>query len=76
MVRVQRLTGMRRSELLGLSAEIIDRSDPEWWVYRPRRHKTSHHGKPRVISIGPKAIAILAPRLLRAGTGRLLPDQA
>jgi len=43
----------------------IDRSS-ELWEYRPPTHKTEHHGRDRVIIIGPKAQAILMPYLLRA----------
>ncbi len=33
------------------------------WLYRPPRHKTTWRGKPRLIAIGPSAIAILKPSL-------------
>ncbi len=33
------------------------------WAYRPRRHKTAHHGKGRVILIGPRAQKVLEPLL-------------
>ena len=33
------------------------------WVYRPRRHKTAHHGKDRAILIGPRAQEVLRPFL-------------
>ena len=36
----------------------IDRSK-ECWVYQPCRHKNEHHGKDRLICIGPQAQAIL-----------------
>jgi integrase len=42
----------------------IERSG-EIWVYTPEHHKTEHHGKSRVIPIGPKAQAILTPYLDR-----------
>ena len=35
------------------------------WRYRPESHKTEHHGRGRVIAIGPKAQDILRPYLLR-----------
>lgn len=35
------------------------------WKYEPERHKTEHHGKERVIFIGPKAQEVLSPYLLR-----------
>ena len=42
----------------------IDRSG-EVWVYRPASHKTMHHGRERVIPLGPKARVILEPFLGR-----------
>jgi integrase len=70
MVRVQRLTGMRPGELVALRGDRIDRSE-EVWSYRPARWKTEHHGRHRVIFLGPKAQAILASYLLTAGDGYL-----
>ncbi len=71
MVRVQRLTGMRPGEILAMTADEIDRTDSESWVYTPAEHKTAHHEMTRTVIIGPRAIAILAPWLLQAGTGRI-----
>ncbi len=39
MVRVQRLCGCRPGELLAMTVEAIDRSDPSCWEYRPATHK-------------------------------------
>ena len=63
MVRVQRLSGMRPQEVVGLRAVDIDMADPACWTYRPNRHKTEHHGLERVIFLGPRAQAILRPLL-------------
>lgn len=58
MVRIQRLTGCRPGEVCLMRPFDIDRkSNP--WVYRPASHKTEHHGRARVIYIGPKAQDIL-----------------
>jgi integrase len=65
MVRVQRLTGMRPGELVIMRPADIDRSG-DIWVYIPERHKTEHHGKSRVIYVGPKGQAILQPYILKA----------
>lgn len=65
ILRVMLLTGMRPGEACGMRAGEIDRSGPVW-VYRPGSHKTEHHGKGRAIPIGPRAQAILAPRIDRA----------
>ena len=37
--------------------------DEDCWRYRPFHHKTAHHGKDRIIRIGPQAQAWLAPFL-------------
>jgi integrase len=42
----------------------VDRSE-EVWQYRPSRYKTEHHGRGRVIFLGPKAQEVLRPYLLR-----------
>ncbi|HUY33672.1 MAG TPA: site-specific integrase [Pirellulales bacterium] len=64
MVRLQRLTGARPAEVCILRPCDVDRS-AEVWTYRPASHKTQHHGRERVILIGPKAQAILLPYMLR-----------
>lgn len=66
MVELQRLTGMRPGEVCGLRFAEIERAG-EVWVFRPRQHKTAHHGRGRAIPIGPKARAVLAAFLLREG---------
>jgi integrase len=58
MVELQRLTGMRPGEACGLTFGEVDRSG-ELWLYRPTQHKTRHHGKDRVIPLGPRARAVL-----------------
>jgi integrase len=64
MVRFQRLTGCRPGEVCALRPIDVDRS-ADVWVYRPATHKTQHHGKNRLVFIGPKAQEILRPYLLR-----------
>jgi integrase len=59
MVRVQRLTGMRPGEVCAMTVGEIDTSR-ETWIYRPRRHKTSHHGKTRSVPLGPRARLIIS----------------
>jgi integrase len=65
MVRFQRLTGGRPGEVCQIRPCDVDRSS-EVWEYRPQSHKMEHHGRQRVIYIGPKAQAVLLPYLLRA----------
>jgi integrase len=64
MVRLQRLTGMRPAELCILRPMDLDRSS-EVWSYRPESHKTQHHGRERVICIGPQAQGVLLRYLAR-----------
>jgi integrase len=71
MVRVQRLCGCRPQEVVLMRADGIDRTDPECWLYRPDRHKTQHHGRERIIFIGPRAQAIITPFLDEADGGFL-----
>ena len=70
LVRLQRLTGARSGELVSMRGADVDRG-PDVWRYTPARHKTEHHGKRRVIFIGPQAQQILGPYLIKAGTGPL-----
>jgi integrase len=64
MVRFQRLTGCRPGELCQLRPCDVDRSG-DVWQYRPESHKTEHHGRERIIYIGPQAQDVLRPYLLR-----------
>lgn len=64
MVRLQRLTGCRPDEVCRMKPIDIDRRG-EIWIYRPEAHKTQHRGRERLILIGPKGQALLAPYLLR-----------
>ena len=64
MVRLHLLTGMRPDEVCSVRPCDIDRSS-EVWEYTPERHKTQHHGRRRVIYIGPEGQRILTPYLLR-----------
>lgn len=67
MVEIQQLTGMRPGEVCGLSMAEVDRSG-DLWLYRPSQHKAAHHGRQRVIPIGPKAQDAIITFLLRSGT--------
>ena len=64
MVRLQRLTGARPGEICSIRPADVDRSSSVW-LYIPQEHKTEHHGKKRMISIGPRGQAILKPYLDR-----------
>lgn len=75
MVEVQRLTGMRPGEVCRLRAAEV-RRDGDVWEYRPARHKTAHRGKERVVFIGPRAQAVLAPYLGGDPAGYVFSPQA
>ena len=64
MVRVQRLTGCRPAEVCMMRPGDINRSG-DVWEYRPKSHKTQHHGRERVIFIGPQSQAVLLRYLVR-----------
>jgi integrase len=73
MILLQRCTGMRPGELTQMRAEEIDRTG-EIWQYRPRKHKTQHRGKERIILIGPRGQAILLPILADITSGYVFPS--
>jgi len=58
MVELHRVTGMRPAEVCAFRLADVDRTG-EIWRYTPRQHKTAHHGKSRVVLIGPKGQAII-----------------
>ncbi|OJW26883.1 MAG: hypothetical protein BGO49_21420 [Planctomycetales bacterium 71-10] len=62
MVELQRLTGARSGEICIMRTRDVA-IDGDVWTYRPSTHKTEHHGRDRVIHLGPKARAVLAPWL-------------
>jgi integrase len=64
MVRLQVLSGMRSGEVTAMRPCDVDRSGGVW-EYRPQRHKTEHHGKERLILLGPRAQDVLRPFLDR-----------
>lgn len=64
MVRLQLLTGMRPAEVCIVRPGDVETSG-EVWTYTPGHHKTEHHGRGRVVAIGPKGQAVLRKYLLR-----------
>ena len=64
MVRFQRITGCRPAEVCIVRPCDLDRSG-EVWTYQPESHKTEHHGRERIIFVGPKAQAVLLRYLAR-----------
>jgi integrase len=65
MVRLQRLTGARPTEVCTMTPGAVDRTGAVW-EYRLTEHKNAWRGKNRTICIGPQARAVLLPYLLRA----------
>jgi integrase len=70
MVRLQRLTGMRPSEVVSMRGEEIDMAG-EVWLYQPEKHKNAWRGAERTIPLGPKAQEILKPFLGRPASSPL-----
>lgn len=71
-MRMMRACDVHRfeSEDRALPLFDVDGRDPpprelKVWRYIPSRHKTEHHGRKRVVFIGPRAQEILRPYLLR-----------
>lgn len=62
MIRLQWHTGMRPDEVCSLRTGDLDTSG-EVWLYYPLSHKTDHHGKTRIVAIGPEAKKVLKPWL-------------
>lgn len=75
LVETLRHTGMRPQDVCLLRPCDLDRSG-QIWIYRPHHHKTAHRGRGRVISIGPRAQAILEPLLANARSDAYLFDPA
>jgi integrase len=72
MIELQRLTGCRPGEVVIMRTCDLDTTGGKTWEYRPARHKTQHHGKQRVILLGPKAIGIVKKYLRPGNTAAYL----
>jgi integrase len=62
MIDLQLWSGCRPGEVCVIRTIDINTQGPIW-EYRPHSHKTEHHGKDRVIYLGPHAQEILKPWL-------------
>jgi len=58
MIRLQLLTGMRPGEVRTMRGCDLNTSG-DAWEYTPAEHKTEHHGKSRVVMIGPNGQQVL-----------------
>lgn len=61
-VLVQWWCGCRPAELLQMTRRTLDTSG-EVWLFRPPQHKGLWRDRERIVALGPKAVAILKPRL-------------
>jgi integrase len=62
MIELQRFAGMRPEEVC-LMRTIDISTAGAIWEYQPGRHKTEHHGRERIVPLGPRAQAVLKPWL-------------
>ncbi|MBA3313343.1 MAG: site-specific integrase [Planctomycetaceae bacterium] len=62
MIELQIATGCRPGEVCILRPCDMNR-DGEVWEYRPSAHKLEHHGKARVVYLGPTPQRVLTPWL-------------
>lgn len=62
MIRLQCLTGMRPGEIVIMRTGDLDRTG-KIWAYTPGSHKTEHHGRKRVVYLGPQAQRVVLPFL-------------
>ena len=70
MIELQRVTGMRPSEVRLMRGSDLNTSGMVW-EYTPHSHKTQHHQKERVVMIGPKGQKVLT-EFLRANLSAYL----
>ncbi len=70
MAQLQRVTGMRPGEVTAMRACDLAIGG-QLWEYVPESHKTQHHGRERIIVLGPQAQAIIRPFLKADTTGYL-----
>ena len=76
MVQIQRATGMRTGELVIMRRMDLDPNGSVWF-YKPRKHKTEHHGHGKLIVLGPKAQKAIKSFLTETPTAYLFsPAQA
>ena len=57
-IKTQLYAAMRPGEVLAMRGMDLDTSG-EVWIYTPESHKNQHHGKRRVIYLGPKAQGVI-----------------
>lgn len=70
MVQLQLITGTRSGEVVSMRGCDLTMSI-QVWEYRPAHHKTAHHGRKRVVPLGPRAQAIIREFLKPEWEGNL-----
>lgn len=75
LVKFQRLTGCRPGEACRVSMGEVTREGPNFWVYRPAKHKGAWRGKAREVILGPNVIELLTPWLRADGLPLFSPKQ-
>ena len=66
MIRFELLTGARPGEVCTMTPNDIDQ-EGDVWEYFVDGHKTEHHGRVRVVMIGPQAQKVLKQYMNRSG---------
>jgi integrase len=74
LVQLQRITGMRPSEVVSIRKMDLDMSS-DIWVYAPRSHKNQWRGHERRVPLGPRAQQLLQPYLARSDDSFLFSPQ-
>ncbi len=75
MIDLAILTGCRPGELVSLTSEMIDQSDPTAWVAVLTDHKMRHKGKQRALVFGLRGQEILAKYMTGKPSAKLFPIQ-
>lgn len=65
MIMFQYWTGARPGETCALRQTELDTTGKAW-LFKPEQHKTAHHKRRRIVIVGPKAQAVIAPFLSRS----------
>ncbi len=68
MIQLQRYTGMRPGEMTLMRSCDLDMTG-RIWAYRPSSHKTEHHGRSRVIHMGPQPHSLVIGVTVGQSTG-------
>ena len=74
MIQLQLVSGMRPGEVCLMRLSDVSMTG-DVWEYRPSEHKTEHHGRQRLIFLGPKAQTIMRPYLTAERTRFLFSPQ-